>query len=45
MLLLRTRSGVLGTLTVSQVAPGRRNRLWFELDGSRGSAVFDQENP
>jgi len=45
VLLLRTRSGVLGTLTVSQVAPGRRNRLWFELDGSRGSAVFDQENP
>ncbi len=41
----RTESGVLGSLTVSQVAAGRKNRLWFELDGARGSAVFDQENP
>ncbi len=45
VMLLRTATGVLGTLTVSQVAPGRRNRLWFELDGARASAVFDQENP
>jgi predicted dehydrogenase len=35
----------LGNVVVSQVSAGRRNRLWFELDGSRGSAVFDQENP
>ncbi|HKS43875.1 MAG TPA: Gfo/Idh/MocA family oxidoreductase [Amycolatopsis sp.] len=44
-LLLRTTDGVLGALTVSQVSAGRKNRLWFELDGTRGSAVFDQENP
>ncbi|WP_406690431.1 Gfo/Idh/MocA family oxidoreductase [Saccharopolyspora sp. ID03-671] len=44
-LLLRTATGVLGSATISQVAAGRKNRLWFELDGSRGSAVFDQENP
>ncbi|MDX6310911.1 MAG: hypothetical protein QOF44_375 [Streptomyces sp.] len=43
--LLRTADGVLGTLTVSQVSAGRKNRLWFELDGASGSAVFDQENP
>jgi predicted dehydrogenase len=42
--LLRTDDGVLGTLTVSQVSAGRKNRLWFELDGTRGSAVFDQED-
>jgi predicted dehydrogenase len=41
----RTASGVPGSLTVSQVSPGRKNRLWFELDGATGSAVFDQENP
>ena len=41
----RTESGVLGNLTVSQVAAGRKNRLWFELDGATGSAVFDQESP
>ncbi|MCI2421734.1 Gfo/Idh/MocA family oxidoreductase [Saccharopolyspora sp. K220] len=44
-LLLRTAGGVLGTATISQVAAGRKNRLWFELDGTLGSAVFDQENP
>ncbi|WP_327294501.1 MULTISPECIES: Gfo/Idh/MocA family oxidoreductase [unclassified Streptomyces] len=43
--LLRTDEGVLGTLTVSQVSAGRKNRLWFELDGAGSSAVFDQEQP
>ncbi|MBM7471004.1 putative dehydrogenase [Subtercola frigoramans] len=41
----RTESGVLASVTVSQVSAGRKNRLWFELDGTRQSAVFDQENP
>ena len=45
VLLLRTGNGVLGSTTISQVAAGRKNRLWFELDGTSGSAVFDQENP
>jgi len=44
-ILFRTTSGVPGTLTVSQVSAGRKNRLWFELDGAVQSAVFDQENP
>ncbi len=44
-LLLRTEDGVLASVTVSQVAAGRKNRLWIELDGARGSAVFDQEYP
>ncbi|OIV38991.1 oxidoreductase [Mangrovactinospora gilvigrisea] len=44
-LLLRTTGGTLATATVSQVSAGRKNRLWFEVDGERGSAVFDQENP
>ena len=41
----RTASGVVANTVVSQVAAGRKNRLWFEMDGSAGSAVFDQENP
>ncbi|MER7201450.1 oxidoreductase [Streptomyces sp. CB01635] len=45
VLLLRTGDGVLANLTVSQVSAGRKNRLWFELDGGRASAVFDQEEP
>lgn len=43
--IFRTGSGVLGTVTVSQVSAGRKNRLWFEFDGAIRSAVFDQENP
>lgn len=43
--LFRTVSGVLGSVTVSQVSAGRKNRLWFEFDGAKQSAVFDQENP
>jgi predicted dehydrogenase len=43
--LLRTKSGVLTTLTVSQVSAGRKNRLWFEIDGAKASLVFDQESP
>jgi predicted dehydrogenase len=41
----RTGSGVPVNTTISQVSAGRKNRLWFELDGTSGSAVFDQENP
>lgn len=44
-LVLRTSRGVLGSATISQIAAGRKNRLWFELDGTLGSAIFDQENP
>ena len=44
-LLLRTGSGVLCTLTVSQVSAGRKNRLWFEIDGAKRSLIFDQELP
>ena len=43
--IFRTTAGVPGSVVVSQVAAGRKNRLWFELDGAAGSAVFDQENP
>ncbi|MFD3927057.1 Gfo/Idh/MocA family protein [Streptomyces sp. NPDC058614] len=41
----RTTDGVLVSTTVSQVSAGRKNRLWFELDGAEASAVFDQELP
>lgn len=43
--LLQSDQGVLASTVISQVSPGRKNRLWFELDGSKASAVFDQENP
>jgi predicted dehydrogenase len=41
----RTDTGRLANVVVSQVAVGRKNRLWFEIDGATRSAVFDQEHP
>ncbi|MCU1543844.1 MAG: oxidoreductase domain protein [Microbacteriaceae bacterium] len=34
-----------GSLAVSQVSPGRKNRLWLSLDGTDGSFEFNQETP
>lgn len=42
---LETAGGALGTLLVSQVAAGRKNRLYLEIAGSAESVGFDQENP
>jgi predicted dehydrogenase len=41
----RTATGRIGNVVISQVSAGRKNRLWFEVDGTRGSAAFDQESP
>jgi len=41
----RTGAGRIGNVVISQVAAGRKNRLWFEVDGTLGSAAFDQEQP
>jgi predicted dehydrogenase len=40
-----TEIGAMGSAVISQVSPGRKNRLWIEVDGSEASVVFDQENP
>ena len=42
---LELSSGAIGTLLVSQVAPGRKNALTIELGGSAESLAFEQENP
>ena len=39
-----TDAGAIGTMVVSQVSAGRKNRLWIELDGPE-SFTFDQEHP
>jgi predicted dehydrogenase len=44
-LVFETDAGCAGSLVVSQVTPGRKNRLWFSFDGSDASYAFDQENP
>jgi predicted dehydrogenase len=45
MVILRADGGTLANVVVSQVSPGRKNRLWLEVDGTLGSAAFDQEDP
>src|SRR3954464_7760977 len=40
-----TEEGALGSVTVSQISPGRKNKLWIELDGAEEALAFDQENP
>jgi predicted dehydrogenase len=44
-LLFRTDRGALGSATVSQVSPGRKNRLWFEISSTEEALAFDQEHP
>ena len=43
--MFETDQGALGSVVVSQVSPGRKNRLWFSLDGAQASLQFDQELP
>ena len=43
--MFRTDGGVLGTMLVSQVSPGRKNHLHIELSGSDASLRFEQEAP
>jgi predicted dehydrogenase len=40
-----TDRGAAGILVVSQVSHGRKNRLWFEIDGANEAIAFDQEEP
>ncbi|MGH3467575.1 MAG: Gfo/Idh/MocA family protein [Thermocrispum sp.] len=43
--LFETDKGATGALVISQVSPGRKNRLWFSFDGADASLSFDQEAP
>jgi predicted dehydrogenase len=40
-----TDQGAVGSVVISQVSPGRKNRLWLELDGAAEALAFDQEQP
>jgi len=43
--LFRMADGAIGNFMVSQVSPGRKNRLYFEIDTENTSFVWDQEKP
>jgi predicted dehydrogenase len=40
-----TDRGAVGSVAVSQVSHGPKNRLRFRIDGADGSMAFDQEHP
>jgi predicted dehydrogenase len=44
-ILLHFEKGVSGVLTVSQISAGRKNRLFFEINGSQSSLAWDAERP
>lgn len=44
-LLFETDRGAIGSAVFSQITLGRKNRLWFSLDGDLASLCFDQELP
>ena len=44
-ILLRFAGGARGVVTVSQVSAGRKNRLYFEINGAKSSLVWDSERP
>lgn len=44
-MLLRFDGKVPGTVTLCQTVPGRKNRVYFEIVGEKGTAVFDSERP
>jgi predicted dehydrogenase len=44
-ILLKFQNGARGSMTVSQVSSGRKNRLFFEINGSESSLIWDSESP
>ena len=45
LILLRYPNGARGSVTISQVSPGRKNAISYEIAGSEGTALWDSERP
>lgn len=45
IVLFQFENGSRGVFTVSQVSAGRKNHFWLEVDGSKKSFSWNQENP
>jgi predicted dehydrogenase len=43
--LIKFDNGARGVMTVSQVSSGRKNRLYYEVNGSDSSLIWDSEMP
>lgn len=42
-MMVRFANGAIGTLESSRIAWGRKNSLWFEVTGTKGTLIYDQE--
>jgi predicted dehydrogenase len=42
---IRYTNGALGTVTASQISHGRENDIWIEIDGTKASLEWHQEEP
>jgi len=45
LVLFETDAGATGSVVVSQISAGRKNRLWFEISADAETFAFDQEHP
>jgi predicted dehydrogenase len=45
IVMFRLSNGSRGVCTISQVSAGRKNREWFEIDGSNKALSWNQETP
>ena len=43
--LFKFENDARGVMTVNQVAAGRKNRIYFEVDGSKEAIAWESENP
>jgi predicted dehydrogenase len=43
--MFRFENGAKGLLSVSQMSAGRKNRLFYEIDGSKSAVSWDSEHP
>jgi predicted dehydrogenase len=44
-ILLRFEDGARGSVNISQISPGRKNSLQYEIDGSEAALAWDSEQP
>jgi predicted dehydrogenase len=44
-ILIRFEGGARGSVAISQLSPGRKNSLQYEIDGSAAAAFWDSEQP
>ena len=44
-ILIRFENGARGSVAISQLSPGRKNSLQYEIDGSDAAASWDSEQP